>query len=421
MFKRKTQSELITGLDIGSTAIRVAIANQVTKTDSRFDLHLIGLVEVPAEGIHKGVVTSIEEAVSSISHALEQAERLVGVPIEHAWVGISGSHIVSQESKGVVAVAKSDGEIAEDDMARAIEAAKAIAPPLNYEVLHVLPRTFVVDGQTGIKDPVGMTGVRLEVDTQIIYGSTSQIKNLTKAVYRAGIDIDDLVLSVLAAGDAVVTARQKELGVAVVNIGGSTTSVLIYEEGDILHAAVLPIGSEHVTNDLAIGLKSPIEVAERVKKEFGMCVAEDVLKKERIDLVNAGGEINEEVSLKYIAEIIQARMEEILEKVEREFIKAGRSHLLPAGVVLTGGGSKVARLIELAKYKLGLPASLGYPLDVRSVSEKVTDLSFASAIGLAKWGAKIHHGNSPSMGGSPRKNMEKISKRVCGWFRSLVP
>lgn len=419
MLKRKPQSELITGLDVGSTAIRVAIANQIIG-DNRFDLKLVGLVEVPADGVHRGVVTSIEEAVSSISHALEQAERLVGVPIEHAWVGISGSHVVSQESKGVVAVAKSDGEIAEEDVARAIEAAGAIAPPLNYEVLHVLPRTFTVDGQTGIKDPVGMTGVRLEVDTQIIHGSTSHIKNLTKAVYRTGIDIDDLVLSILATGDAVVTSRQKELGVAVVNIGGSTTSVLIYEEGDILHAAVLPIGSEHVTNDLAIGLKSPIGVAERVKRDFGVCVADEVSKKEKIDLINAGAEVSEEASLKYIAEIIQARMEEILEKVEQEFIKAGRSHLLPAGVVLTGGGAKLARLVELAKYKLGLPASLGYPLDVRSVSEKVNDLSFATAIGLAKWGGKIRQGNMPR-GTSPRKGVERISRRVRGWFRSLVP
>ena len=417
--RRKSQSELITGLDIGSTAIRVAVANQVTG-GGKFDLQLVGLIEVPAEGVHRGVITSIEETVSSISHALEQTERLIGVPIEHAWVGISGSHVVAQESKGVVAVAKSDGEIAGDDVARAVEAAGAIAPPLNYEVLHVLPRTFTVDGQTGIKDPVGMTGVRLEVDTQIIHGSTSHIKNLTKAVYRTGIDIDDLILSVLAVGDAVVTPRQKELGVGVVNIGGSTTSVLVYEEGDILHAAVLPIGSEHVTSDLAIGLKSSIEVAEYVKRDFGACVAGDISKKERMDLVNAGGEMNEDVSLKHIAEIIQARMEEILEKVEQEFIKAGRSQLLPAGVVFTGGGAKVARLIELAKYKLGLPASLGYPFDVRSASEKVNDLSFATAIGLAKWGAKIRQGKTP-MGMSSQKGVEKISRRGEEWVKALVP
>ena len=201
MLKRKAQVELITGLDLGSHSVRLAVGKQTLLPGERENFQIIGLVEVPSEGIHKGVISSIEETVSAISHGLEKMEHLIGVPIEHAWVGVSGLQIVSQNSKGVVAVAKADGEIAAEDLERAIEASRAVATPLNYEILHVIPRMFTVDGQTGIKDPVGMTGVRLEVDTQIIEGQTSHIKNVTKAVYRTGIDIDDLVFSILAVGN----------------------------------------------------------------------------------------------------------------------------------------------------------------------------------------------------------------------------
>ena len=420
MVKKRTQIELITGLDVGSTAIRVDVAKQTLLEDGSVDLQIIGLVEVPSEGVHKGVINSIEECVSAISHALEQMEQMIGVPIEHAWVGIAGGHITSQESKGVVAVAKSDGEIAEEDMVRAVEAARTVAMPLNYEILHVLPRNFCVDGQTGIKDPVGMTGVRLEVDTQIIQGLTSHIKNITKAVYRTGIDIDDLVFSALAIGEVVVTPRQKDLGVAIVNIGGSTTSLLVFEEGEVIHSAVLPIGSEHITNDLAIGLRTSIEIAEKVKVEYGECLAKNISKKEMLDLGIVGAEVNEEVSRKYVAEIIGARMEEILEKVDNDLININRSGLLPAGIVLTGGGAKLAGLVDLAKDRLRLPASLGYPLNVQSVSEKINDLSFSTAVGLINWGANLQHSGSKrsSFG---RRSVDKISQQVRGWFKSLVP
>ena len=420
MVRKKTKVELITGLDIGSTSIRVAVAKLVVGDVNDSNLQIVGLIEVPSEGIAKGVVSSIEEAVSSISNSLEQVERLVGVPIEHAWVGISGPHVTSIKNKGVVAVAKSDGEIEEEDIGRAIEAARAVSTPLNYEILHVIPRSFSVDGQTGIKDPVGMTGVRLEVDTQIIQGSSAHIKNLTKAVYRTGIDIDDLVMSVLAVGETVTTPRQRDLGVCVANIGGATTSLVVYEEGEILHSVVLPIGSEHVTNDLAIGLKSSIEVAERVKKLFGQCVNNGLTKKDKVDLADLGSGSNEEGSIKFIAEIIGARMEEILEKIDSELEEVDRSHLLPAGMIFTGAGAKIPGLIELSKDVLGLPASLGYPMDIRSVSEKINDLSFSTAVGLVKWGSNLRQGGS-KRSGLKLKNMDKVSQQVRDWFKSLVP
>ena len=374
-------SNIIAGLDIGSTAIRLAVA-QAGADDN---LQVIGLAEVPSEGIHKGVVTSIDDAVSAISSCLEKVERMTGSPLEHAWVSINGSHIQAQSSHGVIAVAKPNGEIGEDDVARVVEAAQAVATPPNYEILHVLPRSFTVDGQAGIKDPLGMTGVRLEVEAQIIEGQTAQVKNLTKCVYRTGVDIDDLVLGILATAEAVVTKRQKELGVAVVNIGGSTTSLLVCEDGDPLHAAILPVGSGHITNDIAIGLRTSIDIAERLKIDYGQASATDVGKREEIDLSELSVEEGV-ISRKHLAEIIEARLEEIFSLVDRELGKIDRSGKLPAGIVLTGGGAKLPGVVELAKHQFRLPATLGYPLEVASPLEKVNDPAFSTALGLVRWG-----------------------------------
>jgi cell division protein FtsA len=381
-----SEKDIIAGLDIGSSAIRLAVGQVIGDQEK---IHIIGSAEVPAEGISKGIISSIEDAVSSISACLEKAERMVGMPIDRAWVGISGSHIISQESHGVVAVSRSDGEISEADVERAIEAARTVATPQNYEILHVIPKSFTVDGQAGIKDPVGMTGVRLEVDTQIIQGLSSQIKNLTKAVYRPGINIEDLVLSILATAEAVLTNRQKELGVAVINIGGSTTSLAIFEEGDILHTAVLPIGADHITSDIAIGLRIPIDTAEKIKLEYGTAFAEGISKREEIDIGALEGKESNFVSRKYIAEITEARVEEIFEKIDHELKKIDKSGKLPAGIVLTGAGAKLNGLVEAAKKQLRLPASLGQPINVTSAIDKVNDPAFATAIGLVVWGSQL--------------------------------
>jgi len=419
MKRTKGHAEFITGLDIGSTAIRVAVGQLTVAPGAHPHLQIVGAAEVPSEGVQKGVITSIDEAVSAISHALESAERLVGVPIEHVWAGMSGAQSVCHDSKGVVAVARTDGEITDEDVERAVEAAKTVAPPLNYEILHVLPRSFAVDGQTGIKDPVGMTGIRLEVDAKIIYGLTAHVKNITKTIYRTGVDIDDFVLSILAAGSVVLSPRQKELGAVVVNIGGATTSLTVYEEGDILHTAVLPIGSAHITNDLALGLKTSIDIAERVKIEYGQCVSGEVHKKDMVDLSVLGTRDSEMVSRYYIAQIIEARVSEILEKADGELQKIRRSGLLPAGVYFIGGGAHIGGLLELAKEELRLPSALGYPLGVESISDKVNDVGFASAIGLVKWGTEAMERTRQkpagfNVGGKIVTTMQKI-------FKSLVP
>ncbi len=405
----------LAGLDIGSAVIRLAVG----QPSASGSLQVVALTEVPSEGIHRGVVTSIEDAVTAISSCLERAERMTGTPLEQAWISVSGSHVVAQTSHGVIAVSKPNGEIGEDDVTRVVEAAQAVATPPNYELLHVLPRSFTVDGQGGIKDPTGMTGVRLEVEAQIIQGQTAQIKNLTKCVYRTGVDISDLVLGVLACAEGVLTKRQKELGVAVVNIGSGTTSLLICEEGDPLHAAVLPVGSGHVTNDIAIGLRTSIDVAERLKIDFGHADPDQVGKREDVDLSELS---NEEgvVSRKHLAEIIEARLEEIFELVDREFQKVDRSGKLPAGVVLTGGGAKLPGLIDLAKRRFRLPASLGYPMDVASPLERVNDPAFSTAIGLVRWGMNQQ---VPSGGFHlPRfTHMSDAVGHVRRWFQAIMP
>ena len=414
------QGNLIGGLDIGSNSVRMVVGQLLDKENGNLELQILGAAEVPSEGVQKGVVSSIEDVVSSISACLERVERMVGVPIDSVWVGISGVHILSQGSKGVVAVSKANSEITEEDVSRALEAARSIATPLNYEVLHVLPRHYTVDGQTGIKDPVSMTGVRLEVETQIILGSSSQIKNLTKAVYRAGLDIEDLVLFILATAEIVVTKRQKELGVMVVNVGGTTTGMAVFEEGELIHTAIIPLGSQNITNDIAMGLQVPPEdIAERIKIEYGDCNPDPTSKKDDIDLFDVGAPDHQIIKKKFLSEIVSARVEEILQKVDDELRKIQRSGLLPAGVVFTGAGAKLPGLVGLAKKVLRLPANLGYPLNVVSVTDKVNDLGFATAVGLVKWGSEMQGATkSRKVGGKTIGNFFGRLKKGLG---DLIP
>jgi len=420
------KENIIAGLDIGSTSIRLVVG-QKGKGGEGESLKIIGAISVPAEGINKGAVKSIEDVTSSISACLEKAERLVGVPIEGVWVSINSPHIKCEKSRGVVAVGRSDGEISQDDIERALEAARALTVPPNYEILHVIPINFTVDNQEEIKDPVGMTGVRLEVETLIIQGLTSQIKNLTKAIFRTGLDIEDLVLSPLAAAEAVIGAKQKELGSALINIGSSTTSLAIFEEGELLHTAVIPIGSEHITADIAIGLRCPINLAERIKIEHGSAKPENFSKKDEIDISELAKEedADEEVKTikkKYLAEIIEARVEEIFEKVDEEFKKIERSGMLPGGVFLIGGGTKLNDMVDIAKKKLRLPACLGANKNVEAVIDKVNETEFLNALGLVVWGGHVFDsaqglGLKFPGGAVVNKTIEKIKK----WVQSLIP
>ncbi|MBI2444251.1 MAG: cell division protein FtsA [Candidatus Magasanikbacteria bacterium] len=423
---KRSSPELLAGLDIGSSQLRLAVGQLVppAETGGRPTLQIVGVAETEASGVHRGTIASIEDVVSAVSHCLERAERMVGFPVPGVTVGIAGLHIMTQESKGVVAVSAGDSEITESDVERVVEASRAIATPLNHEVLHVLPKRFSIDGQGNIKDPVGMTGIRLEVDSLIILGASTQIKNLTKAVYRAGLQIDDLVLGILATSEAVLTARQKEIGVVVVNLGAATTSLAVWEEGDLVHLAMLPIGSEHITNDLAIGLRTSLEVAENVKIEYGECLPAAVSKRDEVDLFALGSPEHEAVKRQYISEIIEARAEEILRKIDGELSRVKRSGLLPAGVVLTGGGAKLPGIAELSKSVLRLPAMLGYPLQLASVTEKVNDLGYSTAVGLVKW-ASLYGGATgggrSAWGGGVRRTMNSAGAQIKKWVRALIP
>ncbi len=420
------KEDIIAGLDIGSTEIRLVVG-QRTNTGEGEKLQIIGAVAVPARGINKGVVTSIEDVTSSVTACLEKAERLVGVPIESAWVGINSPHIKCETSRGVVAVGKSDGEISPEDVERAIEAARALSVPPNYEILHVIPVKFIVDNQEDIKDPIGMTGVRLEVETLIIQALSSQVKNITKAIYRTGINIDDLVLSPLAAAEAVIEPKQKELGAAIVNIGLATTSMAVFEEGELLHTAVLPIGSEHITADLAIGLRCPLSFAEEIKLEFGNALPDKYGKKDMVDPAELAREGDSDreikpVSRKYISEIIEARVEEIFDKIDTELKTIERSGMLPAGVFLIGRGALLEDIVEVAKKRLRLPASIGTNTTIRAVIDKVNDPALLTALGLVVWGDRIIENESALGGKIPGSKAAKESiNKVVKWFKALMP
>ncbi len=408
---------LICGLDIGSRSVR-CVAGSYQEEDL---FYVLGAYESPAEGIHKGMISSLEEAVSSISDCLEGTERIVGAPVKSAYVGISGSHIVSTASKGVVAVSQVHGEIRDTDVERVIDAAQAVATPANYEIIHVIPRVFRVDQQEGIRDPIGMTGVRLEVEANIIQAQSTHVKNITKAILRTGIDIDDVVLGILACAESTLTKRQKELGVALVNIGANTTSLIVFEEGDLVTTAALPIGSAHITNDIAIGLRTSIDTAEEMKLEYGTATPKAIGKRDELDLADISSVDEGKVSLKHVSEIIEARLEEIFALVEKELVKAGKAGLLPSGIVLTGGGAKLEGVVEVAKRSFRLPASLGRPVITTTTAiEKVNSLDFTTALGLALWGSRIRGAGARSRSLIDPAAWKHIPERVVAWAKNLI-
>jgi len=425
------KDRLLVGLDLGSANIRIAVAQFGATADKRLNLHFIGAAEVSSQGIAKGSITLLEDAVSSISACLEQAERMVGVPITEATVGIGGLCISTQEAKGVIGVSRTDGEIRAEDVARVLESARAVVNPANQEILHVLPRGFSLDGQTGIKDPVGMQGIRLEVEAQIIQGLSSHVRNLTKAVFRTGLDISELVYTPLALAEAVTTSRQRELGVCALSIGAVTSSLAVYEDGDLLRALTLPIGADHITSDIAIGLRVSLDAAERIKLMYGSALVENFPKRgEEIDLQAFGSEQTEIVPQRYIAEIIEARVEEIFEKVDAELKKIDRQGMLPAGVLLSGGGAKLPGMVEVGKRILRLPCALGSPAASIGMAEIVQDPGFSTALGLVLWayenerqtnGVALRRNKIKTFASRGGELLIKLSHPIKNIFKSFIP
>lgn len=372
------KEEIFVGLDIGSFKITTVVG----KTDEEGELNIIGVGTSFNTGVRKGIVNEIEETVSGISESMETAERMAGVQLDSATINLNGGHISSFNSKGVVAVGKANQEVTFEDTVRVDEAAQAVQIPTNKEILHVIPRIYSVDGQEGVKDPVGMTGIRLEGEVQIVTVSEPAAKNLKKCVSQAGIQAEDIIASPLAASKAVVTKREKELGCVVIDIGASTTGLIVYEDEKPLYVSVLPVGSAHITNDIAIGLRTSIDVAEKVKLKYGTSLSKTVPEREKIDLSEI--DMNEEgiIPRKHVAEIIEARLNEIFTLIKNELRRINRDGQLPAGAVLTGGGAKLEDIDQVAKNVLKLPCVIGKPHNLKGMVDKVYDPRFSTAVGL---------------------------------------
>ncbi|MCX6812814.1 MAG: cell division protein FtsA [Candidatus Berkelbacteria bacterium] len=370
------------GLDIGSSKVAVCVVSQ---NADAVDILAVGRAKTT--GVRKGVIVDVEETVSSITAALDEACKLSDFEIGSAVVGIGGSHLTSETSRGVIAVSKVDGEITEADVSKVIEAAKAVPNQPNREVLHVIPKTFIVDGQEGIINPVGMSGIRLEVDTNIISGSLSAIKNLARATDQVGLAISEMVFSPLATAKVILSKQQQEIGVILIDIGAGTTSYAVFEEGDLLHSGVLPIGSDHITNDIAIGLRTNINLAEIIKIKYGYATPEKINEKEEIDLAKLDKTEEGTTNVKYVAEIIEARLNEIFMLIRDDLRAINRDGMLPAGVVLTGGGAKLEGIQDLVKDILRLPSQIGKPqISLSGLVDNVADPVYATSCGLAIWG-----------------------------------
>lgn len=406
---------VLMGLDVGSSVARVAVASLDREHES---LLLLGLGAAPMEGMQKGVVTDVEDAVRSVSAALDAAERMAGMPLERGYVSINGSHLSSQNSRGVIAVSRADGEITAEDVTRVINAAQAVSLPNNREIIHVLPQNYIVDGHEHISDPVGMTGVRLEVEAHMVEGSTPFIKNITKVVNQAGVHVEDFVFAPLAAAHAVLDKRQRELGVVLVDLGAGTSSLVVYEEMRLMHTAVLPLGSSHITNDVAIGLRTSIDAAEEIKRRYGTALPAAIKDSESI-VVQSDDE-HGSVSRKEVSNIIRARLDEIMTFVDRELKAIGRSGLLPAGVVFSGGGAQLPGVVEVAKAKLRLPARIGAVRAFESAVEQARDPSNAVVLGLILWARENERSSSRAFSlGIP--DMRVTVGKVRHWLKSFLP
>jgi len=364
----------VTGLDIGTNNIKML---SVQKTDDQ-KFEIVSQVQVPSVGVRKGIVINVEETAKSIEQAVSEMQELSNHKIKDVFCGVGGSHIFIISGQGRVAVSRADETVSQEDIDRAVLAAGAVSLPPNKEIIHTLPKEFVLDGEGGIKDVLGMKGIRLEAHTLLLGGFTPYIKNLTQTVLAADLGISDLILSPMASSRAILTPRQKELGVALVDIGGATTSLAVFEEGSLIHLNVLPIGSSHITNDIAIGLKIDIDLAEKIKLEYGTAIYQSSGKRE---MINISEEVEEPISFskKELAEIIESRLSEIFDLITKDLKSISKNQLLPAGIVLTGGGSKLPKIKDFVKRELKLPVQIG---QMSEFTEPLEDPAFSVCAGL---------------------------------------
>ena len=401
------QDNLIVGLDVGTTKI-CAIVGNVTDEG----LEIVGIGSSPSKGLRKGVVINIESTVSAIKKAIQEAELMAGCEIRSVFAGIAGGHIKSFNSQGVIAV--KDREVTQDDIRRVIDAAKAIAIPMDREVVHILPQEYIIDDQDGIKEPLGMRGVRLEAKVHIVTGAVASAQNIIKCCNGAGVDVADIVLEQLASSESVLTPEEQELGVAILDIGGGTTDIAIFVDGSIRHSAVLSLGGNHLTNDIAVGLRTPMAEAEKIKKEYGCALGSMVGKNETIEVPSVGGREPRTLSRHLLTEILEPRVEEIFSLADQEIRHSGYGDLIASGVVLTGGTSILPGMPEMAEQIFNLPVRRGNPRGFGGLTDVVNSPIFATGVGLVKYGSRNMEARNFSIG---QDNIfSKVIRRMKEWF-----
>ena len=407
-----SKSDLLIGLDIGTTKI-CAVVGEITEDG----VDIVGIGTSPSTGLRKGVVVNIEETVKSVQKALEEAELMAGCEIRAVYAGIAGSHIKGFNSHGVIAI--KGGEVTTKDMERALEAASAVAIPLDRDVIHTLPQEYIVDDQEGILHPLGMAGVRLEVKVHIVTGSVSSAQNIVRSCHRSGLDVSDIALESLASAKAVLTPEDRELGVALVDLGGGTTDIAIFVNDTIKYTGVLPLGGQNLTNDISFGLRTSMATAEHIKVKYGCSMVNLVPADDVIEISTTGGREPRRLSRQLLAEICQPRMEEMLELVDQELTRSGYKHLVSAGVVLTGGTALLDGCQELAEQIFNLPTRIGYPRNVGGLKDVVNSPKYATAVGLLCYGAE-KEGKERKFRIRDPNLFERILAQMKKWFVDIT-
>ncbi|MDQ1331319.1 MAG: cell division protein FtsA [Thermodesulfobacteriota bacterium] len=406
-----SRDNIVVGLDIGTTKI-CAVVGEVT--DSA--INIIGIGTHPSIGLRKGVVVNIESTVDSIKKAVEEAELMAGCEISSVYAGIAGGHITGFNSRGIVGI--KGPEVTQQDIERVIEAARAVAIPMDREVIHVLPQEYIVDEQAGIQNPIGMAGVRLEAKIHIVTGAVTSAHNIVKCANRSGLDVCDIVLEALASGEAVLTDEEKELGAILLDLGGGTTDLAVFSGKNIKHTFVLALGGNNLTNDIAVGLRAPIPEAEKIKIKYGSCVAKNIGNDEMIEVPGMGGRTPRKLSRQILGEILEPRMEEIFTLIKREIYRAEMENLVPSGIVLTGGSALLNDVTEIAESVFNLPTRLGKPMGIGGLVDVVNNPMYATGVGLVIYGAKnqtrkkfrIRDGNI----------FNRVMSRMKKWFSEVI-
>jgi len=409
----RRNDRFIVGLDIGTTKICCVIAEK--KDDGGLDI--IGIGRSTSRGLRKGVVVNVDQTVDALKSAVEEAELMAGVSVERAFVGVAGGHIKGFNSRGVIAIAGRERDVTRDDVDRVIESARAVQLPPDRLIFHAVPQDFILDDQDGIRDPIGMTGGRLEANVHIVTGAITSLSNITNCVNRAGIEVVEMVLEQLAASETALTHDEKELGVALVDIGGGTTDLAIFEHGSICHTAVLPTGGDHFTNDIAVGLRTPVPEAERIKVKYGCALASLVDDDQTIEVPSVGGRKPRVLSRHILCEILQPRTEEIFNLLQEEVARAGYENSLTSGLVVTGGGAILEGVPEIAEQIFDLPVRRGAPAGVGGLTDGVASPIYSTVVGLVRYGS-----TSPAQTQSQRVPaflLGKVGVKMKSWFSEL--